>query len=92
MCYLCRFHSAVFLHWPLLTKKGSKQHYDNLEKDLLDFDYRSSALPYCLSLACMDDGCGITKNVSNFCPLEVVSRGGVARKISPYTMLRGGWR
>ena len=35
----------------------STQHNDNLDKDILDFDYRSSALLDCLSTACMDDGC-----------------------------------
>ena len=46
---------------PSVNKKASIQHNNNLEKDLLDFDYSSGALLYCLSLACMDDGCGITK-------------------------------
>ena len=41
-------------------KKGLTQHYDNLEKDLLDFDYSSGALLDCFLLACMDNGCGIT--------------------------------
>ena len=36
-----------------------------LEKDLLDFDYSSSALLDCLSMSCMDDGCGITLHLVN---------------------------
>ena len=46
---------------PSVNKEASIQHNNNLEKDLLDFDYGSGALLDCLSLACMDNGCGITK-------------------------------
>ena len=51
---------------PSVNKKASIQHNNNSEKDLLDFDYShdsSGALLDYLSLACMGDGCGITKNV-----------------------------
>ena len=34
-----------------------------LEEDLLDFEY--SALLDCLSMSCMDDGCGITLHLVN---------------------------
>ena len=61
MCYLYRFESVVYCCCPLSINKGSIQHNNNLEKNLLDFDYGSGALPDCLSLACMGDSCGIRK-------------------------------
>ena len=51
----------LFIYVASVNKKASIQHNNNLEKDLLDFAYSSGALLHCLSLACMDDGCGITK-------------------------------